>query len=80
MNNCFRYFLISLMGLTMAPFLALAEDIDLFASGLTAGSASSSLPNVIFVLDNTSNWLAATTPIMVTSSNIIRATKRTTPC
>ncbi len=56
MNNCFRYFLISLMGLTMTPFLALAEDIDLFASGLTAGSASSSLPNVIFVLDNTSNW------------------------
>ena len=56
MNNCFRYFLISLMGLTMTPFLALAEDIDLFASGLTAGSASSSLPNVIFVLDNTANW------------------------
>ena len=35
---------------------ALAEDIDLFASGLANGAAASSLPNVIFVLDNTSNW------------------------
>ena len=33
-----------------------AEDIDLFASGLASGAAASSLPNVIFVLDNTSNW------------------------
>ena len=35
---------------------AFAEDIDLFASGLANGAAASSLPNVIFVLDNTSNW------------------------
>ena len=41
----------ALMGAT-----ALAEDIDLFASGLANGAAASSLPNVIFVLDNTSNW------------------------
>ena len=33
-----------------------AEDIDLFASGLASGAAAASLPNVIFVLDNTSNW------------------------
>ena len=46
----------------VASFIALsgaeswAEDIDLFASGLASGAAASSLPNVIFVLDNTSNW------------------------
>ena len=33
-----------------------AEDIDLFASGLASGAAADSLPNIIFVLDNTSNW------------------------
>jgi len=33
-----------------------AEDIDLFASGLVNGAAAASVPNVIFVLDNTSNW------------------------
>ncbi len=45
-----------LMVLAITPNLAIGEDIDLFASGLTAGAANSSLPNVIFVLDNTSNW------------------------
>ncbi len=36
------------------PFVgAKAEDIDIFVRG---GTADSSLPNVIFVLDNTSNW------------------------
>ena len=34
----------------------MAEDIDLFASGLVNGAAASAVPNVIFVLDNTSNW------------------------
>jgi len=33
-----------------------AEDIDLFASGLTTEAAADSLPNVLFVIDNTSNW------------------------
>ena len=33
-----------------------SEDIDLFASGLASGASASALPNVIFVLDNTSNW------------------------
>ena len=33
-----------------------AEDIDLFASGLVNGAAAAAVPNVIFVLDNTSNW------------------------
>lgn len=36
-----------------------AEDIDLFASGLTAAAADDSLPNIIFVLDNSSNWSRA---------------------
>jgi len=35
---------------------AVTEDIDLFASGLASGSAASALPNILFVLDNTSNW------------------------
>ena len=35
---------------------AAAEDIDLFASGLVNGAAAASVPNVIFVLDSTSNW------------------------
>ncbi len=42
--------------LAMTAATAIAEDIDLFASGLASGAAASSLPNVIFVLDNTSNW------------------------
>ena len=42
--------------LAMTATTAIAEDIDLFASGLASGGAASSLPNVIFVLDNTSNW------------------------
>lgn len=41
---------------TLTGAAAFAEDIDLFASGLANGAAASSLPNVIFVLDNTSNW------------------------
>ena len=35
---------------------ASSEDIDLFANGIVDGTASDSLANVIFVLDNTSNW------------------------
>ena len=42
--------------LAVAAGASWAEDIDLFASGLASGAAASSLPNVIFVLDNTSNW------------------------
>ena len=42
--------------LAIAAGASWAEDIDLFASGLASGAAASSLPNVIFVLDNTSNW------------------------
>lgn len=54
MKNAYRWmlaiFLVLITGGTRA------EDIDLFASGLASGAAASSLPNVIFVLDNTSNW------------------------
>ena len=47
--------------LAWACFLCLtattqAEDIDLFASGLVNGAAAAAVPNIIFVLDNTSNW------------------------
>ena len=35
---------------------SLAEDIDLFASGLVSGAAAAAVPNILFVLDNTSNW------------------------
>ncbi len=41
---------------SLASSVASAEDIDLFASGLTNEAASDSLPNVIFVLDNSANW------------------------
>ena len=51
-----RFFLGYIVALIMAPCFALAEDIDLFASGLTTEGVSDTLPNVIFVLDNTSNW------------------------
>jgi len=47
---------IAVAWLALTGATALAEDIDLFASGLANGAAASSLPNVIFVLDNTSNW------------------------
>ena len=43
-----------LFGATMRP--ALAEDIDLFVG--TSTSASSN-PNVLIVIDNSSNWSAA---------------------
>ena len=48
--------IILLTWLVVSAAFTFAEDIDLFASGLASGSAASSLPNVIFVLDNTSNW------------------------
>ena len=46
------------IGIALVGAGAWAEDIDLFASGLASGAAASSLPNVIFVLDNTENWSA----------------------
>jgi type IV pilus assembly protein PilY1 len=46
-------FLVLFLGVIMP---AASEDIDLFASGLANGAAAVSVPNVIFVLDNTSNW------------------------
>ena len=33
-----------------------AEDIDVFAGALTGSAAEAARPNIIFVLDNTSNW------------------------
>lgn len=42
--------------MAVAPSLTVAEDIDLFASGLTSGAASNAAPNLFFVIDNTSNW------------------------
>ena len=44
------------VGMFSIAHLAIAEDIDLFASGLADSAAAAELPNVIFVLDNTSNW------------------------
>lgn len=38
-----------------APFPTIAEDIDIF----TGGSISASNPNILIVLDNTSNWARA---------------------
>jgi type IV pilus assembly protein PilY1 len=44
-------FLSILIGI--APLQSIAEDIDIF-TGLSAGSAGN--PNILIVLDNTSNW------------------------
>ena len=48
--------LLLFLWLAMGTQQLIAEDIDLFASGLAGGSAASALPNILFVLDNTSNW------------------------
>ena len=40
-------------GITLAPVHVVAEDIDIF-TGLSAGSSGN--PNVLIVVDNTSNW------------------------
>lgn len=47
---------IAFLGLSLLSTASFAEDIDIFASGLTSSAADDSLPNVIIVLDNTSNW------------------------
>ena len=54
-----------------------AEDIDLFASGLVNGASLGALPNIIFLLDNTSNWsqsLADGTKRGVAEAAAIKAT------
>ncbi len=54
-----------------------AEDIDLFASGLVNGASLGTLPNIIFLLDNTSNWsqsLADGTKRGVAEASAIKAT------
>jgi Tfp pilus tip-associated adhesin PilY1 len=43
---------LAIAGQFLQPIATRAEDIDLFVSG----TAVSGLPNVLFVLDNTSNW------------------------
>ena len=41
------------LGITLTPTTTTAEDIDIF-TGASAGTAAN--PNILFVLDNTSNW------------------------
>lgn len=55
MNTWLKTLRVTVYILALAfPFVgAKAEDIDIFVRG---GTTDSSLPNVIFVLDNTSNW------------------------
>lgn len=55
MNTWLKTLRVTVYILALAfPFTgAKAEDIDIFVRG---GTADTSLPNVIFVLDNTSNW------------------------
>ena len=47
---------LSILGLLSAPAGTFAEDIDIF-TGLSGSSAGK--PNILFVLDNTSNWARA---------------------
>lgn len=53
--NRFRKFCASFLSICigLAPLQSIAEDIDIF-TGLSAGSAGN--PNILIVLDNTSNW------------------------
>lgn len=55
MNNIYKSILSALMAfsLTVNPLATVAEDIDIF-TGDSAGDAER--PNVLIVLDNTSNW------------------------
>ena len=70
-----------LIGVAMcsSAHLAIAEDIDLFASGLVDSSAAAELPNVIFVLDNTSNWSRQSQkwPEATQGQSEVRAIRRT---
>lgn len=53
MGNFDRFFsFLGLVLLSSCAFIAHAEDIDIY----TSGQMDSQLPNVIFVLDNVSNW------------------------
>jgi len=55
MNNIYKSIFSGLMALSLAlnPLATIAEDIDIF-TGTSAGA--SQRPNVLIVLDNTSNW------------------------
>lgn len=53
-NTCTKLLALSLSaGLSMAPPLAVAEDIDIF-TGMSSGNLTQ--PRILIVLDNTSNW------------------------
>lgn len=54
--NGYKKWIFATLFLNLLLSTARAEDIDLFASGLASGAAAASVPNVVFVLDNTSNW------------------------
>ena len=45
-----------LLGVLLPVQDARGEDIDIFASALTSSAAEASRPNIIIMLDNTSNW------------------------
>ena len=45
-----------LLGVLFPVQYAQSEDIDIFASALTSSAAEASRPNIIIMLDNTSNW------------------------
>ncbi len=54
--NGYRKWIFATLFLNLLLSTARAEDIDLFASGLASGAAAASVPNVVFVLDNTAAW------------------------
>ena len=54
--NGYKKWIFATLFLNLLLSTARAEDIDLFASGLASGAAAASVPNVVFVLDNTAAW------------------------
>lgn len=54
--NGYKKWIFATIVLNLLISSAKAEDIDLFASGLASGAAAASVPNVVFVLDNTAAW------------------------
>jgi hypothetical protein len=59
LNHLVKKQLERFVALVLLAFLSMAvcaEDIDIFANGLTQSATEDSAPNIIFVLDNTSNW------------------------
>jgi len=55
MNSVKKYLVIALVGIAWSSHAVLADDTEIFNTSPTL-TASTSAPNVLIILDNTSNW------------------------